>query len=362
MKKSDSEVTDPKWAHSPQLPERREFVLSQYERLWTGVQSKARSLLDSGERDLSRVHLFMRRNFGPEFESAHLEQKYKDHERQKSGSGFIYDKQLIGIHDADSRVVTLMTDAVKMREAIDALGLDVERIVELGSGWGKTSFNLFRFGAPLAAEYYAFELTEAGKAVTRMVAAEAAPTMKIAAHFFDYYEPDFSVLKDAKPTGVITHHSIEQIPEVSTRLIDAILAIPGFSRCVHLEPCGFQIPTNNWLAGGQAALMHDIDARNRRFSQKKNQNMNLYPLLRDYERQGKIRIYTVRKYLTSHLIDNATTLIVWGPSDRALPDNELVNPRRDDLLPDKAGPANNAPERRSLFRRVARGVKRRLLG
>jgi hypothetical protein len=359
-------MTDTVASKSKELAERRELVMSQYERLWTGVEGKARFLLAGGERDLSRVHLFMRRNFGPQFESAHLEEKYKGHERKKAKDGFIYDKQLVKIHDGDTRVVTLMTDAVKMREAIDAFGPDIERIAELGSGWGKNLFNLFRFGAPLAAEYHALELTETGRAITRLVAAEAAKTMKVSTHFFDYYEPDFGMFAEPKATGIFTHHSIEQIPELPERLIEAVLQIPGFKRCVHLEPCGYQIPKNNWLEGGDAELMRNIDTRNRRFSEKKNQNRNLYPLLREYERQGKIRIYTVRKYLTSHLIDNATTLIVWGPSDRKLSDGELVNPRRDDLLPDRSpqlrmeSATKTSPKTRSL-RQVAGSIKRRLL-
>ena len=338
-------------APSQTVPERREFVHSQYERLWTGVYEKARAVLDLGERDLGRVHLFMRRNFGPEFESEYLAQKYKEHEQSKAESGFIYDRQLIKVYDADPRVITLMTDAVKMREAVDAFGPDVERIVELGSGWGKTLFNLFRFGAPLKVEYHALELTETGRSITRMVAAEAATTMNITTHSFDYYEPDFGMLKQAKTTGVITHHSIEQIPELSTLLIDAILAIPGFSRCVHLEPCGFQIPGANWLANASLRQMHVIDEANRTFSAKRNQNRNLYPLLRDYEGQGKIAIHTIRKHLTSHLLNNATSLVVWGP---AQPPSPAVTSIRDDLSPD--GPRRTARGR--LRRMVADAVSR----
>jgi hypothetical protein len=342
--------------HSADPSERRDFVLAQYERLWTGVKTKAESLLTDGERDLSRVHLFMRRNFGPEFDSQLLKEKYQDHERQKAKSGFIYDKQIIDVNDADTRVITLMTDAVKMRAAIDAFGPKVERIIELGSGWGKNLFNLFRFGAPLATEFIALELTETGREITRTVAAQAAPTMRLTTRAFDYYEPDFGFLTENKPTAVFTHHSIEQIPEVSPRLIDAILSIPGFTKCVHLEPCGFQIPTNNWLANGNAGLMQSIDARNKRFAEKRNQNKNLYPLLRQYEQQGRISIHAVCKYFTSHLMENGTTLIVWGPPGAANTGAGHDNTRRDDLR------ASVAEKPNQRFKSLWGSAKRRLIG
>lgn len=314
--------------------EREEFVHAQYERLWTGVLEKAQKVLASGERDLSRVHLFMRRNFGPQFESEYLEKKYKEHERKKVQTGFIYDKQLIKVIDADSEVSTLMLDAVKMREVISSAGPAIERFVELGAGWSKNLFNLFKFGAPSNVEYHALELTKTGREIAELIAREVAPTMNLSTHFFDYYRPDFSMLSSPKSTCVLTHHSIEQIPQIAEELLERIISISGFSLCVHLEPVGFQIPTNNWLIDRDACeTMRHIDEGNRRFAEKRNQNMNLYPLLRQLEQQGRIRIHTVRKYFTSHLLHNATTLIVWGPAQDACQVPIEENKRRDDLLP-----------------------------
>lgn len=329
-----STPTDSSHAHGPDHV-RRPYVVEQYERLWQGVEDKVKSLLDAGEHDLGRLHLLMRRNFGEEFADPHLAQKYRDHERKKVADGFLYDKQIIRVHDADSRVITLMTDAVKMREVVSAFGPDVERVVETGAGWGKTLFNIWRYGGPGTADYYAMELTETGRRVAGLVARESSADIRLHALPFDYYAPDFSVLADERRTCFVTHHSIEQMPEIGAEYLDAILAVPGFHRCVHLEPVGWQVPANNWLVGAHAKEeMLRIDDANRRFSEKRNQNRNLYPLLRRYEREGRIRIWVCRKHLCSHLMANATTLIVWGPGDGFRSDAELENPRRDDLLPD----------------------------
>lgn len=314
------------------LEERREFVFAQYERLWDGVYEKASTLLESGERDLSRLHLLMRRNFGAEFSDPHLAQKYRDHERKKKEQGFIYDKQIIKVFDADTRVITLMTDAVKMREIIDAFGVDVERIVETGSGWGKVLFNLWLYGAAAKADYYALELTKAGRKIAELIAAESTSDIRLNTKPFEYYAPDFSFLADERKTCFFTHHSIEQIPTIGKEYFDNMLAVPGFHRCVHLEPVGWQIETNNWLEDSDLKdTMIEIDKANKKFAEKRNQNNNLYPLLREYEKKGLIRIYVCRKYLCSHLINNATTLIVWGKGDGVKSDKELDNSRRDDL-------------------------------
>jgi hypothetical protein len=314
MSESPPSSKSPPAGFSTSIDERRAFVEEQYEHLWRGVSEKLDKVLALGEKDLSRVHLFMRRNFGPDFEDEHLRKKYEDHEKQLIQTGFILDRQIIRVIDIDPRVVTLITDSVKMREAIFTFGPSVKRIVELGAGWGKNLFNLFKFGAPLNAEYWGLELTGTGRKLMEQVGAEVAPTMKIQSAPFDYYNADFSQFSDSVDTCVFTHHSIEQIPEVPAQLIDRILAIPGFSRCLHFEPCGFQIPSDTWLDDlSNKDLMRRVDAGNESFAEKRNQNKNLYPLLREMEKKKKLTIHVVKKYFTSHLINNATTLIVWGP-------------------------------------------------
>lgn len=315
-------------AFSTDTTTRRSFVEGQYEHLWQGVYDKFERVVAQGESDLSRVHLFMRRNFGPDFEDEMLREKYAQHERKIAETGYILDRQLIRVSELDPRVVTLLTDSVKMREMISTFGAGAQRIVELGSGWGKNLFNLFKFGAPLNAEYWGFELTRTGRALMEQVGARCSPQMKVRTSAFDYYDADFSALRDEVQTCVFTHHSIEQIPNVPETLIDRILAIPGFRICLHMEPVGFQFASNSWLdAPAGKDLMNRIDVENRRFAEKRNQNSNLYALLRKYEREGRIQIFAVKKYFTSHLLANATTVISWG----ARGDAPVVSGRRDDL-------------------------------
>lgn len=315
-------------AFSTDTGTRRSFVEGQYEHLWQGVSDKFDRVVAQGESDLSRVHLFMRRNFGPDFEDEMLREKYAQHERKIAETGYILDRQLIRVSDLDPRVVTLLTDSVKMREMISMFGSGAKRIVELGSGWGKNLFNLYKFGSRLDAEYWGFELTRTGRELMERVGTTCAPEMTLRSSAFDYYDADFSALDGDAETCVFTHHSIEQIPEVPATLIDRILAIPGFQVCMHMEPVGFQFASDKWLdAPAGKDLMKRIDAENRRFAEKRNQNANLYALLRRYEREGRIKIFSIKKYFTSHLLSNATTVIAWGAPDT----KGNANFRRDDI-------------------------------
>ncbi|MBI1900581.1 MAG: hypothetical protein HYS13_05660 [Planctomycetia bacterium] len=308
--------------------ERVTFVKGQYERLWDNVCQRGEEILKQGETDLARVVQLMRRERWQDFPDPYLREKYKKKEEERRRSGFLYDRRHLPVYDVDPRVIVKMLDAVKMQEIVNLCGSDVKRVVETGSGWGKTLFNVWLHGGPRDAEYRALEITEAGRKTTELIASRCAPGMDMKAHFFDYFESDFSCLKGDKPTLVYTHHSIEQVPQLGENFVDAVLAIPGFRCCVHLEPVGWQVPSTSWLRRPRSRrTMRHIDDLNRKFTLKHNQNQNLYPLLLDMERRGKIRITVVRKHFCSTLLHNTTTLIVWER-----PEGEPRSAiRRDDL-------------------------------
>lgn len=312
-------------------PEREARALSEYGHLWASTASKADELLDSGEAELNRLVLLMRRDFGEEFSDPILKKKNQERDVERKKTGFIFDRQHIRVNGVEARTATLMLEALKMRTLVD-LCAGAERIVELGAGWGKNLFKLWLYGASRDAEYHAMELTPEGRALATRVAQKAAPNMKFFAQPFDYYRPDFSMFADDRPTVVFTHHSIEQIPQIGDYLLEAVRKIPGFIRSVHMEPVGFQVPGNSWL---EASLetMTGIDERNRSFAEKRDQNRNLYPLLRSMELAGTIRLPIVRKHFCSILLKNATTLLVWeDPRTPELSDTSM-KAERDDLQP-----------------------------
>lgn len=113
-------------------------------------------------------------------------------------------------------------------------------IVELGSGPG---WNLFDMCIHLGIKVkdkriFALEYTDAGLEITRRLANHE--NLPIKEHFFDYTNPDLSMLPDDGDTLIFSHHSIEQVETISPKLYEQILERKSDASLVHCEPIGWQ--------------------------------------------------------------------------------------------------------------------------
>jgi hypothetical protein len=195
----------------------------------------------------------------------------------------------------------------------------VQRVVELGSGWGAIISNLWLSGSPRDADYWALEYTDAGQEMSNLLAS-AEPRFNLKSHAFDYHNADFAFLAEPKRTLVYSIYSIEQITYVQDALIDRIMAIPGFERCVHIEPVGWQVAPNSFLARLDRALkklglpaLDQASASGRR-CRRKGKNRNLLEVLRRCERAGQIVIEAIDKDMVANDPLNPGTLVVWRPA------------------------------------------------
>jgi hypothetical protein len=124
--------------------------------------------------------------------------------------------------------------------AISRLSSKHRNIVELGAGPG---WNLFDLCIHLGSRskncrLFGLEYTQPGVEIMRMLAQHAdAP---IHAHLFDYTKPDLSMLPDDGPTLFFSHHSIEQVEDISPDLYKQMLARRTPVTLVHCEPVGWQ--------------------------------------------------------------------------------------------------------------------------
>lgn len=193
------------------------------------------------------------------------------------------------------------------------------RIVEMGSGWGAVITSLWLSGAPRNAEYWALEYTDAGRRLSSLFASmEAAYRLETRA--FDYHQPDFSEITGPAKTVVFSTYSIEQITYIKDELIERILAIPGFARCIHVEPVGWQVEPGAPLARfdrfakklGLPPL--DQAAASRRRCWRKRKNRNLLETLRRFEAAGRIVIEEIDADLVANDPLNPGTLVVWRPA------------------------------------------------
>lgn len=185
----------------------------------------------------------------------------------------------------------------------------IERVVEIGGGFGENLFHLWMEGGRHDASYHLLDLSKAGLMVARRIA-KVASVDRFHTHLFNIHAPDFP-FDDARRTLVFTSYAIEQVPRLSPQFIDAIRAIPGFVRCVHLEPVGFQIPTDDGLDAERRAVSDRLDDFNRRWTESVDFNQNLYSVLAAAAGRGEIAIEAVRKNFVGST-RNVCSALVWG--------------------------------------------------
>jgi hypothetical protein len=118
---------------------------------------------------------------------------------------------------------------------------DTVNIVELGSGFGKNLFRLWLNGGPPRAKYFAFEFTANGRKCASYLASLESG-MKFETRAFDYYTPKIDGFDRNAKTFVFSSYSIEQIPTLGTAVFEELLALPGLTKVVHVEPVGWQRP------------------------------------------------------------------------------------------------------------------------
>jgi hypothetical protein len=173
---------------------------------------------------------------------------------------------------------------------------ETRAIIELGSGWGANLLNVWLRGGPRLAAYYAGEVTENGR---RCVAALAAvdSSLDLRVMPFDFNQPDFSPFRSDGHVVVFTVHSIEQIPQLSSDVIQGVLDLAPRVTGLHFEPIGWQIGKSAGSSEAYAAR-HDY-------------NRNLWSVLRDFAVRQSLLIERVSVDEIGLNPKNSTTVVCW---------------------------------------------------
>jgi hypothetical protein len=182
---------------------------------------------------------------------------------------------------------------------------DTELLLELGSGWGRNVFAIWLAGGPRRARYVAAEYTAAGRRASERLAA-LAPRLSFESRAFDYNRPDLQSLSGCDHAVVFTVHSVEQVPRLSSAVIDAIRSVAAEVDCVHLEPVGWQLEGMRQTGPGSS----------REYAERHDYNRDLVQVLRAAEAAGSIRIEEIAPEAVGVVPDNPTTMIHWRATPR----------------------------------------------
>jgi hypothetical protein len=261
------------------LDDRRRSV-DQYEDVWRGVLEIVVRVLETGERDLSRVVRLVE----AEWRGLSVE--------PVAGMSF-------------GEIVTLPSAALfggrrdlLMRLLADACTPRTELVVELGSGCGMNLLNLHLWGGPQVA-YWGLEPTASGRECTRRLV-ELAPDLDLHTRAFDYEAPRYDLpTADNDHVLVFTAHSIEQVTEVPAEVITGLFGLGRSLTGLHFEPIGWQMP-------GRTS-----SPAPREYAVRQRYNRNLWPLLSELATAGEIAIDTVVPDLFGDKAKNPSTLVVW---------------------------------------------------
>ena len=173
---------------------------------------------------------------------------------------------------------------------------DTDVVVELGSGWSRSLLAFATTLGPRHARYFGAEYTDAGRDCADRLAA-LDPSIAFTSLAFDYNSPDLSTIRGDCALA-FTVHSLEQIPEVTPALIDEIRAIAARVTCVHFEPVGWQL--------GESAFT------SRAYAEHHDYNRNLWVLLTDEQRDGRLTIDHTTVDICGINPANASSVIAWS--------------------------------------------------
>lgn len=269
---------------------------AEYEAGWGSVLKRARLLRRSGEGNLARVLLLLEQRSQTASVNPPLERfgfRFCG-VRVQGPKNWSYEAPLF--------------ELLLQNEILNQIDPDTERIVELGSGYGKNLFRIWLNGGPRKATYYGFEYTRRGRECADLLASSES-AIRFRSQPFDYHNVDLKSLAGSAKTFVFTSYSIEQVPEISRAVFDALVDITGVYKVMHIEPVGWQRQHIDRLDTEEQILLRDME----RSTRDCRYNTNLLQMIHDLAASGRIVVDQEKFDFLAHRPDLPGSIIVWRP-------------------------------------------------
>ena len=176
-------------------------------------------------------------------------------------------------------------------------------VVELGSGYGRFLFRVWLSGGPVDEPYFAMEFTESGRQCTKAIGS-LEPGMDLNVHSFDYNNPDYSALPSGLDHAVVfSCQSVEQVPVLKKEALTGLLNMSRELTCLHFEPVGWQLDEKDGKPGEGVS--------SEAYTEEHDYNRNLWPLLKELQDEGRIRIDKVEANVFGVVPENCVSIIGW---------------------------------------------------
>lgn len=270
---------------------------AEYEAGWGSVLKRVRTLKRSGEGNLARVLSLLEQRGPTDGVNPPLER-----------FGFRFCGARVRGPQIWSYEAPLF-ELLLQNEILNQIDPDTERVVELGSGYGKNLFRIWLNGGPRKATYYGFEYTRRGRECADLLASIESG-IRFRSQPFDYHNVDLKGLAGTAKTFVFTSYSIEQVPEIDRAVFDALVDSAGVYKVMHVEPVGWQRPHIDRLDTEEQLLLRDMErsARDCRY------NTNLLQVIDELAASGRIVVDQEKFDFLAHRPDLPGSIIVWRPA------------------------------------------------
>jgi hypothetical protein len=276
--------------------------MERYDTAWGHVLTVAKARIDAGENSLSRV-------------LRQVEAEW----RSTSGLKPVGGAALGNAIEMPMAALIGARQALWRQVLIDACRPDTSLIVEIGSGWGQNLLDLYLGGGPRRATYFALEPSQSGRTCFSLLASlEPALTARSAA--YDYSQPCYEDVPRGHAHALIfTSHSIEPEPELNREVLTELFPLASELTVVHFEPVGWQIRAERGLEAARVGATKE-------YSEAKKYNRNLWELLVDLEKLGRIDLLTADPDIFCHKRFNVSSLIIWAPR-KSIDEERSPSPR-----------------------------------
>ena len=131
------------------------------------------------------------------------------------------------------------TDARLIDAILDAITSETQAVIEMGCGWGRNLAGTALRTNRRDLTFIGLEPSADGLKCTKELLA-TDPTIQAKTSHFDFYSPDFSMLKEYDNIVVFSCAAIEQIAFIGAEFIDQVMAICDNVTLILYEPIGWQ--------------------------------------------------------------------------------------------------------------------------
>lgn len=164
------------------------------------------------------------------------------------------DGHMIIVRDGKYEMVPNDTSDTRVVDAVvSAVNDKTQALIEMGCGWGRNLANAALGLSRRDITFIGLEPAEEGRKCTEALLSKD-PNVQYKTSYFDFYDPDFSLIKEYDDIVIFSCAAIEQITLIDAKFIEKITALADNVTLIFYEPIGWQRTIDHQRFGAHTVL------------------------------------------------------------------------------------------------------------